>query len=174
MTRFRLRFSPGQIERLAGRYFDSEDAEVESEIAPRIRRRGDLSKADFLRLCRWKTPRSRRRVESNSEEFVRAVTATAFSTPDERLRIEVLTLLRGVGWPTASVILHFGHRDPYPVLDVRALWSLGVDRPPSEYDFAFWWGYTQACRRLARTRSCSMRTLDRALWQYSKERQGRE
>jgi hypothetical protein len=174
MPRFHLRFSPNQIERLAGRYFEPEDAEIEHEIAPRIKKRGRLSKADLLRVCAWKTPRSRGRVETNSEEFVEVVTATALSTSDERLRIEVLTLLNGVGWPTASVILHFGHREPYPILDVRALWSLGIERPPAKYDFLFWWAYTQLCRRIAEKHTCSMRTLDRALWQYSKERQGRE
>ena len=30
---------------------------------------------------------------------------------EERLRIEILTLLDGVGWPTASVILHFYHKE---------------------------------------------------------------
>src|SRR5215472_7666570 len=114
MPQFKLRFSPGKIEELATRYSEAVDAEIENEIAPRMKEQGILSKADFLRLCRWKTPRSSPRVKNNSEEFVREVTRTALSTTDERLRIEALTLLEGVGWPTASVILHFGHREPYP------------------------------------------------------------
>ena len=90
-----------------------------------------------------------------------------------RLRIGVLTLLDGVQMPTASVLLHLAHRDPYPIIDYRALWSLGVDAPPTPYSFAFWEAYTRACRSLARAANVSMRTLDRALWQYSKERQAR-
>jgi hypothetical protein len=86
------------------------------------------------------------------------------------LRIEVLTLLAGVSWPTASVILHFFHREQYPILDVRALWSLQCD-PPGEYDIPFWESYTSSCRSLAQKAGVSMRTLDRALWQYSKENQ---
>jgi hypothetical protein len=90
----------------------------------------------------------------------------------ERLQIEVLRLLKGVEWPVASVLLHWGHRDQYPVLDFRALWSLGIERneiPP--YDFDFWWDYVRYCRKVSdRTRIC-MRILDRALWQYSKEHQ---
>ena len=170
MTEFRLRVPAGRIRDLANRYEDPDDDVIDRVIAPRIRKLGYVRKPDFIRLCRWKTPRSRGHVRKNSETFIRAVTRVAFSTADERLRIEVLTLLDGVDWPTASVILHFGHRDPYPILDVRALWSLGFDKPPS-YDFGFWRAYTLFCRTLSRRFSCSMRALDRALWQYSKEKQ---
>ncbi len=62
---------------------------------------------------------------SNPEDFIKDVTHTALITPSERLRIEVLTLLNGVSWPTASVLLHFGYDNLYPILDFRALWSLG-------------------------------------------------
>jgi hypothetical protein len=99
------------------------------------------------------------------------VTRTALSTESEQLRVEVLTLLNGVSWPTASVILHFCHREAYPILDFRALWSLGVEANDVRYNFDLWWGYTQACRRLAEETGLSMRELDRALWQYSKENQ---
>jgi hypothetical protein len=54
------------------------------------------------------------------------------------------------------------------VLDVRALWSLGVEAPPA-YTFEFWCEYVEACRALARGCRVPMRTLDRALWQYSRE-----
>ena len=104
------------------------------------------------------------------EEFIRDVTGTALSTNNERLRIEVLTLLSGVNWPTASVLLHFGHTEPYPILDFRALWSLGL-QPPSQYNFEFWWAHTQFCRKLATRCKVSMRTLDQALWQFSKSNQ---
>jgi hypothetical protein len=167
---FRLRFAPARIHHWASRFRDRDDDEVPRAIGSRMRKRGFLSRGDFLQLCEWKSPRSRRQVERNETGFIRAVTATALSTSDERLRIEVLTLLRGVDWPTASVILHFGHREPYPILDVRALWSVGIAKPP-RYHFDFWWDFTRFCRRLARRQSCTMRTLDRALWQYSKERQ---
>lgn len=170
MTRFRLRFPLRDVERWASAFSDEDDSGIQ-RVAARARRLGHLGKSDLLRLARWKTPRSRNRVERNTEGFVRAVTRTALATPDERLRIEALTLLDGVDWPTASVILHFCHREPYPVLDYRALWSLGVAKPP-KYGFGFWWDYTRACRRLAARASCSMRQLDRALWQFSREKQG--
>lgn len=82
-------------------------------------------------------------------------------------------LLDGVSWPVASVLLHFGSCDRYPILDFRALWSLRI-KVPKQYDFGFWWAYTLYCRSLADEHNVSMRTLDRALWQYSKEKQGED
>ena len=82
----------------------------------------------------------------------------------------LLTCLTGVSWPTASVILHFFHPDPYPIMDFRALWSVSL-KVPAQYTFEFWWEYVKFCRGIASRSRVDMRTLDRALWQYSKERQ---
>jgi hypothetical protein len=112
-------------------------------------------------------------VKSNSEEFIKDVTRIALTAPNEKLRIEVLTLLNGVSWPTASVLLHFGYDNLYPILDFRALWSLGIDASRVNYDFDFWWEYTEHCRKLAQQVGVSMRVLDRALWQYSESNQGK-
>ena len=119
----------------------------------------------------WKTPRTRSRCATNTEAAVVAATRTALSTEDVHQRMNVLTNLHGVAFPTASVLLHFAHWDRYPILDFRALWSLGVDEPPAAYTFEFWAAYTRECRSLAEAAGVSMRTLDRALWQYSKEHQ---
>jgi len=59
-----------------------------------------------------------------------------------------------------------------PAIDYRALWSLGIEKPPAYYSFDFWWAYVEACRSLMRGSGVKPRTLDRALWQYSKARQG--
>ena len=63
-------------------------------------------------------------------------------------------------------------RAPYPILDVRALASLGVTAPP-RYTFPFWWAYTTFTRSLSRQTGLSMRDLDRGLWQFSKDSAGR-
>jgi hypothetical protein len=76
--------------------------------------------------------------------------------------------LEGVGVPTASTLLYFAFPDDYPILDVRALESLGV-KARSQYPVSFWLGYLAACRQIARDAGVSVRTLDKALWQYSKE-----
>jgi hypothetical protein len=56
-------------------------------------------------------------------------------------------------------------------LDSRALWSLGIDASTVPYNFEFWNEYTQYCREIAKEAKVTMRELDRALWQYSKENQ---
>ncbi len=79
-------------------------------------------------------------------------------------------MLAGVGWPTASVVQHVFDPLPFPIIDYRALWSLKQD-VPTQYSYHFWHEYTVFTRALAAGIGCEMRTLDRALWQYSKERQ---
>jgi hypothetical protein len=129
-----------------------------------------MTKDELRTIARWKAPRSAGYMESNPEDYVREITGFALSAESERTRIEVLTLLDGVQWPTASVILHFFHRDPYPIIDYRALWSVSLP-VPVQYTFDFWWPYVQYCRDLSDRTALDMRTLDRALWQYSKENQ---
>ena len=169
IPKFRLRCPLSEVMYWAARYAYADDSEVEA-IGERARKRGWYTRDEFLAVARWKSPRSRRRCEENDEATVKAATQLALSTAGERQRIEALTQLHGIDYPTASVLLHLAHRDPYPIIDFRALWSLGVESPPAAYSFTFWWAYTQACRLLAKDAGVRMRTLDRALWQYSKER----
>jgi hypothetical protein len=167
---FKLRFPGSQILRWAELYSYPGEGKIVDDLSPRVRTRGYLTRAEFLDLCRWKTPRSQPRCATNSSAQVREATQIALATADERAKIYVLRTLAGVEWPTASVILHFCDRRPYPILDYRALWSLGFAKPPV-YTFDFWWAYTEFARRLAESTRHDMRTVDRALWQFSKEHQ---
>lgn len=171
MPKFKLRFDEALISELSNRYTYPLENEMIDEIGPRAKKRGYFTKEEFKTLCRWKTQRSKSRVDSNPAGFIEEATRIALSTPFEELRIGVLTLLHGVSWPTASVVLHFAHKDPYPIIDFRALWSLGIENRPQFYTFDYWWKYVQACRELAKRCAVSMRDLDRALWQFSKENQ---
>ena len=171
MVKFKLQFDESMIPELANLYSYPLEDKVVDKVGPRSKSRGYFTKDDFKALCRWKTPRSKSRVNSNPPEFIEEATRIALSTDCEELRIGVLTLLHGVSWPTASVVLHFAHKDPYPIIDFRALWSLGIKKRPQFYTFDYWWEYVQICRKLAEKCSVSMRELDRALWQYSKENQ---
>jgi hypothetical protein len=166
MPPFKPRFTASRAPAWASRYPADYDIKVERAGAA-AKARGYLTRAEFLTLCEWKTPRSRPRCQENSESLIRETTRFALRTPEEELRIGTLMILHGVGWPTASVILHLCHRDPYPILDVRALDALSC-AAPAVYDFDFWHSYTLFCRQLARRWRLGMRDLDRALWQYSK------
>jgi hypothetical protein len=120
-------------------------------------------------VCGWKTARSRPRVAANSERAIAEATGRALSANGEAARIAPLLELEGVGVPTASTLLYFVSPDDYPILDVRALESLGV-KPRSVYPVGLWLEYLNVCRTLARRAGVSLRTLDKALWQHSNER----
>src|SRR5262245_31562644 len=122
---FKLRFPENKIAHWASRYSYATEAHFEDEIAPAARSRGYLIRPEFIELCRWKTPRTQPMVRSNPADIVEAVTRAALESRHEHVKINVLRALRGVSWPTASVVLHFCDGQPYPILDFRALWSLG-------------------------------------------------
>ena len=159
------------IKRVAGLHRDPYPEEEARLLAlkPVIVSRGYLTKDDLGAVAHWKARRSAGRMETNSEHYVREVTGFALSATTERARIEALTLLDGVQWPTASVILHFFHRNRYPILDFRALWSVSITPPPAQYDFHFWWEYVQFCQNLSDSSGLEMRRLDQALWQFSRD-----
>jgi hypothetical protein len=171
MGKFKLQFDEALIPGFASRYSYQLEDKIVEEIGPRAKSKGYFTEEDFKALCYWKTPRSQSKVNSNPPGMIEEATRIALSTDYEEIRIGVLTLLHGVSWPTASVVLHFAHTDPYPIIDYRALWSLGIQKRPQFYTFDYWWDYVQICRELAGKHGVSMRDLDRALWQYSKENQ---
>lgn len=167
---WQLQFPPSKIRYWADRYDYGIDDKIAINIGKKVRKRGFLEKQELIDLCHWKSPRIRPKCTSNDAEFVIECTQLALSAAHDKLRIGCLIELCGVGFPMASVILHFCHFDPYPIIDYRALWSLGV-RQPSYISYDFWWHYAAHCRGLSRRYRVNMRTLDRALWQYSKENQ---
>lgn|SRR5690606_39269783 len=166
----KLRFPPSKIQLYAQRYSYTRHETKLLEMRPSVQRAGLMTKRQLRLLAKWKSPRSAGLVESNSEAYIQEITAFALRTPEDRAQIESLTLLDGVSWPTASVVLHMFHRDPYPILDFRALWSVQTD-VPRQYTFEFWKRYVDFCRAVAHRASTPMRVLDQALWQYSRENQ---
>lgn len=165
-----LKFEISKIGDFASRYqYPISERELLA-LKPVINARGHLTKRELAQVAYWKAPRSSGHVKKNTDQYIEEVTRFSFGSICERARIESLTLLDGVSWPTASVILHLFHPDPYPILDFRALWSVSLDTP-SRYHFGFWWPYVEFCRSLAEGTGVDMRTLDKALWQYSKDSQ---
>jgi hypothetical protein len=167
MPAFELQFPAGEIEPLAARFGYVDDTRLLA-VGAAARRRGHYTRAEFIEICSWKTVRSRPKVASNPEAAVVDASCRAFAADDEGVRISALLELEGVGVPTASTLLYVAFPDDYPILDVRALESLGV-KPRSQYPIGFWLEYLEACRELARRQGVSIRALDKALWQHSKE-----
>lgn len=168
-ARPQLRFPESQIAQYADRYEYADDEKVMA-LRPTVAERGHLVRNELFEVAHWKAARNQNRVLQNSEDDIEEITRFALQTTSERARIESLLILVGVAWPMASVILHFFHEERYPILDFRALWSVQME-VPSYYHFEFWLQYVRFCRELANKNGVHMRTLDRALWQYSLKNQ---
>ena len=141
-----------------------------SDVGRAAKIQGFLTREQLHEVALWKSRRRAALVNENDEGFVREVTEFAFRAKHEHSRIGSLVLLAGIHYPTASVILHFCVDDTYPILDFRAIWSLGL-KQPSVYTPEYWVEYTETCRTLAKQFGLSVRQFDMALWQYSRENQ---
>ena len=166
---FKLQFPPSEIKKYAAAFtYAKTESEITERIKPLVLQRGYLTMEELQTVCLWKSERSKSRVANNLAEDVEALTKVFLETENERLRIGSLLLLNGIKYPTASVFLHFFHPDPYPILDIRALEALGIKKSPA-YKFEYWFKYVTFTRQLAKENEVDMRTLDKALWQWSKE-----
>lgn len=173
-----LEINKAWIKNWAGKYQKThlKERALEDEIFNDIKMCGlplrSLTKEILRKIAKWKSGRVERHVNKNDEKFVKEVTKISLSTNDDKqLKIEVLTLLRGVGIRMASAILYFCFPKKYPIMDVRAWASL---KKFKEIDgeikdtFECWKRYTNICRKVAKQNGVSLRALDKALWQYNK------
>jgi len=145
---------------------------VEKEMKVLLKKQGYLTCEDFIKIGRWKSKRPNRYYEDaeNDDSTVREITRFSFSTRSEKVQIKSLLILKGVSWPVASAILHFASPDRYPIMDFRVIWSLGWEQP-STYNFNFWREYCEKIRRISARHNLPIRTVEKALWKYSKEHQ---
>jgi hypothetical protein len=72
--------------------------------------------------------------------------------------------------PVASAILTAINPERFTIIDFRALESLAITDRQAYYTIDFFIDYLQFCRGLANQCRVGLRTLDRALWQWSKEK----
>ena len=136
----------------------------------RARRRGWLTRAEFLAMCRWKSPRALHHCRLNSAAAVRRTSRAVLATRSERTRVALLTGLHGVSVPTASAILTLLDPRRYGVLDIRAwqlLFGLGrVSRKPAGRGFAprDWLDYLGELRHHARRLGVTARAVEYTLF----------
>ena len=135
-----------------------------------VRRRGSFTLAEFRAMCRWKSPRARLLWEKNSAARVRAVSRAVLATRDERVRMERLTTLTGVGVPMASAILTLIDPKRYGVLDIRAwqllfaIRSVDANRRGQGFTIAQWLDFLAALRTHARRLGVSARMVEYTLF----------
>ncbi len=168
---FKLRFSPEEISAWSKQYdYRGGDDKKIAEIGNKAKVQGFLTRDQFLAIVGWKSARPAKHHASNDDETIKEVTKLAFATKSRSLHLRALMLLEGVDVRTASAILHFCHNERYPILDVRAIWSLGIETSP-KYWMGLWDEYEAECRKIATNANVTMRDLDRALWAYSAKHQ---
>jgi len=137
-----------------------------------VRRRGYLTKREFLTICRWKSPRSIRHCEKNSPARIRRQSAIALASRSEQVRFEALTAIDGVGAPTASAILTLTDPRRYGVMDIRVwqlLFELGAVRTkPGGAGFTFgdWHLYLVTLRDHAKQLGATVRAVEYSLFLY--------
>ena len=168
----RLRFDESKIRYYADKYLDEEkdyDNPVES-VVDEVKGRGYLTKSDLIALSYWVRNRSTYRIKRHSDDFIKERTGFALSSDTaEPDRINRLLELDGVKWVVASAILHWFHQDDYPIWSPPARNSVGIDKNSDAPKRGEWEAYVKFCRKLAKENGVNMRTLDRALWKYSKD-----
>ena len=170
------------IEKYAEKYDDRAKANkkeylLEEKIFESIKGMGStplfLTKDILLCIAEWKAARVKGHVNKNDEQYIKDITQVSLSTKNERLKIEILTLLNGVQIRMASAILMFCFPEQYTVMDYRAWDSLkAFDKVDGEIDDTFecWQNYNEICREIATQNGVSLRKLDQALWQYKGEK----
>lgn len=157
-------------ERYDFQYIKNNEDVAEMEVKSWLENNRFLNKEMFMKLCLWKSRRPKRQYEKNCEDIIKEITRLSLSSDNEEARIKILMCLQGVSFPVASTILHFAFPDRYTIMDFRAIWSLGWQQPKN-YTFEFWDEYNREIKKIANQFNVTMRIVDKALWQYSKENQ---
>jgi len=135
-----------------------------------IKRAGEFSRAEFLQMCRWKSPRAAPHYAKNRASRIRAISRAALATRSERCRLSTLTTLKGVNVPVASAILTLIDPARYGVLDIRVwqlLFALGcVDGKPGGRGFSVrdWQLYLERLRPHAKRLGVSVRAVEYTLF----------
>ena len=142
-----------------------------------IKSRGYFSKSEFLKMCKWKDPRERRRSDwhANTESEIRHTSTQAFSINDEYTRIILLDQLKGVGIATASAILTLTNPQIYGVIDKR-VWEVLFLYDEVNYNseginlrVQNWIDYLPKIRRWATEFEVNVRNIERSLFEHHKK-----
>jgi len=140
-----------------------------------VKKRGHFTRDEFLKMCKWKSPRPERYFKSNSSELIKDISKKVISTKYEKRKIDLLTKLKGVSVPTASAILTLLDPQNYGVIDIR-VWQLlylygSVKKKPRGQGFNFndWFYYLLKLRYFAKKFHCSVRNIEYSLFQYHRK-----
>ena len=135
---------------------------------------GSLSRNTIIKILKWKSPRPLRFYNKNEEVYIKNITQLSFKEKNDKLKIHILTALKGVNYPSASSILMFKNPDFYPVLDIRVWKQLYknnlVSVNPRGIGFTLdqWDSYVKIIRSLSRKYNTTAREIEKKLFDYDK------
>lgn len=133
-----------------------------------------LDKNALIQILKWKSPRPLRFYNQNEEVYINYITKLAFKEKDDRLKIHILTTLKGVNYPSASAILMFKDPVNFPVLDIR-VWKLlyksglvTVNSRGIGFSLDQWVLYLKILRSLSKEYETSTREIEKKLFDYDR------
>lgn len=131
-------------------------------------KRGWLERDEFLKICFWKSRRSKALLRKNTVASVRSITRKAFAESDEAKKIIILMELDGVGIPMASAILSVTDPQKYPVIDIRTMQALKNMRLINYKTITInsWLKYLEVIEELKKKFKRPAREIDKALFAY--------
>lgn len=146
------------------------------ELGKEIKRRGWLSKDEFLTICLWKSRRPKNLYMQNSNKTIKQISEACFKEINEIKKIQLLIELRGVGIPTASAILSIVDPENYPIIDERCIQSLN--------DLSYikwttinenrWIEYLNIIRKISKQKNKSAREIEKGLFAYNRVKLDKE
>ncbi|MDN5748486.1 MAG: hypothetical protein L0H64_08255 [Pseudonocardia sp.] len=171
-----MRAEPGPIDaafvaRWSGEYpLNQTERHLLDVIGPGVAERGYFRRDDLIAVGRWKSARSLSRLNANPDGDIEDITRAALASPD-RLKHRLLHLLHGVRTPMASALLTIWAPARFTVIDFRAIETLQACGELTDPD-PLYQPYVAVCRTISDRVGTDLRTLDRALWAWSKQRGG--
>ncbi|HJR02412.1 MAG TPA: hypothetical protein VKA83_12305 [Methylomirabilota bacterium] len=142
-----------------------------------VTRVGHFTRAEFLAMCRWKSPRSRKHYERNTAATIRRVSRAVLASRSETERMTLLIALPGVSVATASAILTLIAPRRYGVLDIRcwqllfSIRSVAGNERGRAFTVSQWERYLERLRGHARAIGVSARMIEYTLFHYHRKRQ---
>ena len=114
------------IDVILKKHLDDNESSYTAYLLNKIRaarKKGYLTKEEFILICNWKSPRSLQLVKQNTSNKIKSITKSVITSKDEGFVIKQLIKLKGVSIAMASALLMFLNPKKYPVIDIR-VWQV--------------------------------------------------
>ncbi|MDD2287439.1 MAG: hypothetical protein PHY55_01255 [Bacteroidales bacterium] len=125
------------------RYNDEEDfynKGDEERLGEKFRQNSFIEKRDLVEVLKWKFQgrlkgrqiRLERLVDEMDEDYIKDVSALAFKSKDDQLKLKLLSTIDGIGLSVATVILSFYDPQNYGIIDIHSWRGLFNEKEPND------------------------------------------